>query len=325
MTFPTIRMQRYRQTPHFREIIAETILTKSNLIFPIFIHEGLNQKKAINLMPGFYQHSLKTLHAEVERISRLGIRSVILFGIPNHKDEMGSSVFEPKGIVQSAIQLIKKSFPQIVVIADCCLCEYTSHGHCGILKNQRIDNDETLKILEKTALSYAASGADIIAPSGMMDGMIQAIRNTLDKHHFEMISVMSYAVKYASQFYGPFREAGGSIHNFKGDRKTHQLPPTQKNEALREALLDVEEGADFLIVKPALSYLDIIKTIKEETKLPVVAYNTSGEFAMIKAAFSQGMLADEQEAFRETLISMKRAGADLIISYYADEIAKYIP
>ncbi|CDR32865.1 porphobilinogen synthase [Criblamydia sequanensis] len=325
MTFPTIRMQRYRQTPHFRNILAETSLTKSNLIFPIFIHEGLSEKKAINLMPGFYQHSLKTLHKEVERICQIGIGSVILFGIPNHKDEMGSSSFEPKGIIQSAIRLIKESFPQIVVIADCCLCEYTSHGHCGLLNNHRIDNDKTLKILEKTALSYAESGADIIAPSGMMDGMIQAIRSVLDTHHFEMVSVMSYAVKYASQFYGPFREAGGSIHNFKGDRKAHQLPPTQKNEALREALLDVEEGADFLIVKPALSYLDIIKTIKEETLLPLVAYNTSGEYAMIKAAFSQGMLADEREAFRETLISMKRAGADLIISYYADEIAKVIP
>ena len=324
MTYPTVRMLRNRQSTVFRNFLNETTLTKSHLIFPLFINENLTEKKSISKMPGVYQQSLQTLLKEVERISHLGLKSVILFGIPSHKDPLGQSSYEKDGVVQQSISMIKKNFPEMLIIADCCLCEYTSHGHCGIINHDQLDNDATLSALQKIAVSYADNGADIIAPSGMMDGMIQAIRKGLDEKFYKMVSIMSYAAKFASQFYGPFREAAGSEDNFVGDRKHHQLAPGQKREALRDALLDIEEGADFLMVKPAVHYLDVIKTLRDHTLLPIAAYHTSGEYAMIKSAVAQGMLNSEVDAFYETLISIRRAGADHIITYYADEIAKYI-
>lgn len=324
MSFPVTRMLRIRQSSLVRTILSETTLKKSDLIYPIFINEALEEKRAIEKMVGIYQHSLNSLLAEAERIALLGIKSVILFGIPQQKDNLATYAYSTQGIVQQSIRLIKEKVPDLLVIADCCLCEYTSHGHCGIMHDEKLDNDETLLTLQKIALSYAESGVDIIAPSGMMDGKVQAIRTILDRHSFGMVPIMSYSVKYASQFYGPFREAAGSADNFKGDRKHHQLAPTQKREALREALLDVEEGADFLMVKPSLPYLDIIHLLKEKTLLPLVAYHTSGEYAMIKSAAQQGLISNELEAFREQLVGIKRAGADLIITYYADEIAKHL-
>ena len=323
MPFPVTRMLRYRQSQPFRNILAETSLSKSDLIFPLFINETLKDKQAIQKMPGIFQQSPTSLLSEVERIVKLGLESVILFGIPAQKDEMATSAYISGGVIQKSIAVIKKEFPQLIVIADCCLCEYTSHGHCGVIENDRLDNDKTLKLLQKVAISYAENGADIIAPSGMMDGMIQAIRRALDNHQFPMTSIMSYAVKFASQFYGPFREAAGSDDCFKGDRKHHQLAFTQKRESLREALLDVEEGADYLLIKPGLPYLDIIQTVRERTLLPIVAYQVSGEYAILKVAAQQGLL-NELEAFRETLISLKRAGSDLIITYYADEIVQHL-
>lgn len=319
MSYPNLRMLRYRKTPQLRKMLEETRLSKSDFIYPIFIHEGLHEKQSIEKMPGIYQQSLSSLLSEIERVSNIGIESVILFGIPNEKDEKGSSAYQSNGIIQKSITEIKKAFPHLIVIADCCLCEYTSHGHCGIMKKGILDNDQTLLLLQKTALSYAESGVDIIAPSGMMDGMVQAIRHSLDEKGFTMIPIMSYAAKFASQFYGPFREAGGAQDNFVGDRKHHQIQPGQKREALREALLDVEESADYLMVKPGLPYLDIIQTLREKTLLPIVAYQVSGEYSMLKCAAAQGLI-DEEEAFKESLICIKRAGADLIITYYADKI-----
>jgi porphobilinogen synthase len=317
-------MLRNRQTAQYRRFLSETTLTKSNLIFPLFINETLKEKKAVVKMPGVYQQSPSSLLPEVERLAKLGIQSIILFGIPAHKDKNGECSYDENGIVQVSLREIKKKFPEMLLIADCCLCEYTSNGHCGIMHEGRLNNDATLNSLQRIAVSYANSGADVIAPSGMMDGMIRSIREGLDEHEFEMIPIMSYAAKFASQFYGPFREAAGSEDNFLGDRKHHQLSPTQKREAVRDAILDIEEGADFLMVKPALHYLDIIKTLRDQTLLPITAYHTSGEYAMLKAALKEGMIANEVEAFYETLISIRRAGADHIITYYGDEIAKHL-
>lgn len=321
MSYPDLRMLRYRQNPQIRNMLAETRLNKSDFIYPIFIHEGLKEKKVIEKMPGIFQHSPSSLLEEVERVANLGVGSVILFGIPTKKDELGSGAYASDGVIQKAISAIKKAFPQMVVIADCCVCEYTSHGHCGIMKDGCLDNDKTLFLLEKIALSYADRGVDIIAPSGMIDGMIQAIRRALDQKNYTMIPLMSYAAKYASQFYGPFREAGGAQDSFTGDRKHHQMQPSQKREALREALLDVDESADYLMVKPGLPYLDILQTLREKTLLPIVVYQVSGEYAMLKCAASNGLI-DEHEAFKETLTCLKRAGADLIITYYADKIVE---
>jgi len=323
MSFPQMRMLRNRQNPQTRAFLKETDLTKSNLIFPIFINETLKTKKAVEKMPGIYQQSPSSLLSEVERIVKLGLNSVILFGIPLEKDPKGSSAYQPDGVIQKSIAEIKKSFPQMIVIADCCLCEYTSNGSCGLMENEKFDNDTTLQALQKVALTYAENGADIIAPSGMIDGMVQAIRRTLDNNGYEMSSIMSYAVKFSSQFYGPFREAAGSVGDQPIDRKHHQLAPASKREALREALLDVNEGADYLMVKPGLPYLDIIQTVREKTLLPIVAYQVSGEYAMLQVAANQGLF-DELEAFSESLLCLKRAGADLIITYYADKIAKIL-
>jgi porphobilinogen synthase len=323
MKFPTVRMQRYRQSPAMRKWVAESFLQKKDFIVPLFVSEILKEKQAVVSMPNVYQHSLDSLLQEVERLVNLGISSVMLFGIPEHKDAGGSSSYDEKGIIQQSIALIKKEFPQVIVMADCCLCEYTSHGHCGIMHQGKLKNDETLATLQKVALSYALSGADVIAPSGMMDGMVSSIRHVLDENDFEMTAIMSYAVKYASSFYSPFREAAGSGDVFQGNRKHHQMAPSQSREALREALLDVEEGADYLMVKPGLPYLDIVKLVKEKTLHPLAVYHTSGEYAMVKAAAKAGVL-DEKAAFIEIYLGMKRAGADWILSYYADEMANII-
>jgi porphobilinogen synthase len=314
-------MLRYRQSPQIRVMLNEIVLTKSNLIYPIFINENLQEKKAVQKMPGVFQQSPSTLLAEVERIVKLGLNAVLLFGVPTEKDLSGSSSYHSEGVIQNSIAAIKKSFPHVVVIADCCLCEYTSNGSCGILENGKLDNDKTLQTLQKIALSYAQSGADIIAPSGMMDGMVQAIRRVLDGKGFEMTSIMSYAVKFASQFYGPFREAAGSATGQPIDRKHHMLAPGLKRESLREALLDVEEGADYLMIKPGLPCLDIIQDVRNKTLLPIVAYQVSGEYSMLKMGAAHGLF-DEAETFNESLISLKRAGADLIVTYYADKIAE---
>lgn len=317
--YPDLRMLRYRQTPRMRNLLQETRLAKSDFIYPIFVHEGLKTKKKVEKMPGIYQQCAASLLEEVERVVNLGVEAIILFGIPTEKDEQGSHAYNPKGVVQKSISAIKKAFPELVVIADCCLCEYTSHGHCGVMKEGKLDNDTTLLLLNKIALSYADCGVDIIAPSGMMDGMVRSIRHGLDQKKYQMIPIMSYAVKFASQFYGPFREAGGAEACFVGDRKHHQIPPSQKREALREALLDIQEACDYLMVKPGLPYLDIIHTLREKTLLPIVAYQVSGEYSMLISAAKAGLI-DEKEAFLETLICLKRAGADLIITYYADKI-----
>lgn len=323
MSFPVIRMRRYRQNTKFLELVSETVLLKSNLIFPIFVNETLKEKKAVKTMPGIYQQSPASLLQEVERLVKLGLNTVILFGIPAKKDSNGTSAYSPKGVVQKAIADIKKAFPDVIVIADCCLCEYTLSGSCTIMKKNHLENDETLQALQKVAISYAENGVDIIAPSGMMDGTVQALRKVLDDKGFGMTSIMSYAVKFSSQFYGPFREAAGSAGDVPIDRRHHQLFPTQVRESLREALLDIDEGADYLMVKPGLPYLDIIRMVREKTLLPIVAYQVSGEYAMLKLAADSGLFK-EVEAFLESLICLKRAGADLIITYYADKIAKYL-
>jgi porphobilinogen synthase len=303
-------------------MVRETRLHKEDLIYPIFVVEGENQKNPVQSMPGVFQVSLDLLNEEIEEVVKLGIKSVILFGIPHEKDEVGSGAYHDHGIVQRAIAQIKQQHSDLVVIADTCLCEYTDHGHCGVVENGQIVNDASLKLLAKTAVSQAKAGADIIAPSNMMDGFVAAIREALDEEGFVHIPIMSYAVKYASAFYGPFREAAESTPKF-GDRKTYQMDPANRLEALREAEADVEQGCDFLIVKPALSYLDIVRDVKNHFNLPVVAYNVSGEYSMIKAAAENGWI-DEKGTVLEMLTSMKRAGADLMITYHAKDVARWL-
>ena len=303
-------------------MVRETTLSVDDLILPLFVTFGKGKKIAIKSMPGHFQLSVDNLAKEVREISTLGIPAVILFGIPEHKDEVGSEAYNPKGIIQQAIKAIKSKMPELIVITDVCMCEYTSHGHCGIIKQGDVDNDATLELLAKEALSHAKAGADMVAPSDMMDGRVAAIRKILDENGFSNIPIMSYAAKYASAFYGPFREAAESTPQF-GDRRSYQMDPANSDEALREVKLDIEEGADIVMVKPALPYLDIIKRIKDEFKYPVAAYNVSGEFAMIKAAEQLGWM-DGQKAMMESLISIKRAGADLILTYFAKEAAKIL-
>lgn len=314
--YPSVRLQRLKRTPSLRAMVSENKLSPTDFIMPIFVHEGLTEKRPIAALPGIFQHSLQTVLEEVKRIRNVGIKAVILFGIPNKKSDQAEESYNPNGIVQKAIRLIKDNDPDCVVIADCCLCEYTEHGHCFVMPNGQPDNDATLSVLQKIAISYAKAGADIIAPSGMMDGMIQAIRTALDENGFKMVSTMSYSVKYASAFYGPFREAAGSQDVFKGDRKHHQMNPSQRREAFLELEQDVAEGADILMVKPASIYMDIIRDLRESTSLPIAAYHVSGEYAALKAAAKAGVL-NEQQAFEEVFLGLKRAGADLIISYFA--------
>lgn len=318
------RHRRLRSSAGIRAMVRETVLQKEDLIYPIFIIDGENIKNEISSMPGIYQLSMDNLRAEMDEVVDLGIKSVILFGVPfeHDKDEQGSGAFHHNGLVQQATRLVKELYPEMIVIADACLCEYTSHGHCGLVEGDKILNDASLDLLAKTAVSQAEAGADIIAPSNMMDGFVTAIRAGLDEAGFEDIPIMSYAVKYASAFYGPFREAANGAPQF-GDRKTYQMDPANRMEAFREAESDIAEGADFLIVKPALSYMDIIRDVKNTVKLPVVAYNVSGEYSMVKAAANNGWI-DEKAIVLEMLTGFKRAGADLIITYFAKEAAAWL-
>jgi porphobilinogen synthase len=316
------RHRRLRKSASMRSLVRETHLHVSDFIYPLFFVEGENIKKEVPSMPGVYHLSLDLLQEEVKEIESLGIQSIIVFGVPAEKDDCGSSAYDHNGIVQKAISQIKEVAPSLTVIADTCLCQFTDHGHCGVIENGEVLNDETLTLLAKTAVSQAKAGADIIAPSNMMDGFVAAIRQGLDEAGFYDVPIMSYAVKYASSFYGPFRDAAHSTPQF-GDRKTYQMDPANRLEALREAESDVAEGADFLMVKPALSYLDILRELKDRYPLPLVAYNVSGEYSMIKAAAINGWV-DEKSIVLEKLISMKRAGADLIITYFAKDAARWL-
>ncbi|TKH02606.1 porphobilinogen synthase [Peribacillus simplex] len=321
---PFNRHRRLRASAGMRALVRETQLHKEDLIYPIFVIDGENVKNEINSMPGIYQLSMDNLGAEMDEVVSLGIKSVILFGVPfdHDKDEQGTGAFHHNGLVQEATRFIKKQYPDVIVIADTCLCEYTSHGHCGVVEGEKILNDASLDLLAKTAISQAEAGADIIAPSNMMDGFVAAIRAGLDEAGFEDIPIMSYAVKYASAFYGPFRDAANGAPQF-GDRKTYQMDPANRLEAFREAESDVAEGADFLIVKPALSYMDIIRDVKNNFNLPIVSYNVSGEYSMVKAAAENGWI-DEKAIVMEMLTGLKRAGSDLIITYFSKEVARWI-
>lgn len=320
MYFPDYRPRRLRKNENFRRMVRETSLSVDDMVYPLFVTEGKGVKKPINSMPGNFQMSIDYLVKEVEKTKELGIPAVLLFGIPDKKDEVASGAFARDGVVQRAVRKIKEKSPDILVITDVCLCEYTSHGHCGMMEKGDVNNDSTLDVLAETALSHAKAGADMVAPSAMMDGQIGAIREALDEAGYETLPIMAYAAKYASCFYGPFREAAESAPQY-GDRKSYQMDPANGDEALREMTLDVEEGADIIMVKPALPYLDIIRRAKEEFDLPVAAYNVSGEYSMIKAAANLGWL-DGEKAMMESLISIKRAGADIIITYFAQEAAK---
>ncbi|WP_119343234.1 porphobilinogen synthase [Facilibium subflavum] len=319
--FPVCRPRRLRKTQAVRNQVAETVLRTEDLMYPVFVVHGENIKKEINGMPGQYHYSLDRLPELINEIEKAGILSIMLFGIPAKKDRYASENYTDNGIVQKAIRLIKTLSPALVIATDVCLCAYTEDGHCGITHNGQIDNDQTLDILQKTAVSHAQSGADIVAPSGMMDGMIQAMRQGLDQNDFSDVMIMSYAVKYASAFYGPFRGACGSEPT--GDRKSYQMDYRNKKEARKEARMDQEEGADFLMVKPALSYLDIIQDVVEHSTLPVAAYHVSGEYAMIKAAAGNGWV-DEKAIVIESLTSIKRAGAKIILTYYALDVAQWL-
>lgn len=301
-------------------MVRETSISPDDFIYPLFVTFGKGVKKAISSMPGCFQESVDEVTMHAKEIYSLGIPSVILFGIPSHKDEIGSSAYDDHGIVQNAVRAIKDKFPEIFVITDICMCEYTSHGHCGIIKNSEVQNDPTIALLSKQAVSHAKAGADMVAPSDMMDGRVQAIRHALDEEGFSEIPIMSYAVKYASAFYGPFREAAESTPQF-GDRRSYQMDPANRREALKEVALDIEEGADIVMIKPALAYLDVISEVKDVFDVPVAAYNVSGEYSIIKAAGKLGWI-DEKRIMMEILISIKRAGADLILTYFAKEAAK---
>lgn len=318
------RMRRLRATPALREMIRETHIQVNELIYPIFVIEGKDICHPVDSMPGIYQYSLDRLPEELDRVIEAKLPAILLFGIPFHKDEVGSGAYNEQGIVQNAIRLIKseEKYKNLIVIADVCLCEYTSHGHCGLIKDGIILNDETLPLLSKTAVSYARAGADIIAPSDMMDKRVAAIRNALDKDGFSSIPIMAYSAKFASAFYGPFRDAAHSAPEF-GDRKTYQMDPANGREAMREVEEDILEGADMIIAKPAMAYLDIIRNIYTDYNIPIVAYNVSGEYSMVKAAALNGWI-DEKKIVMEILTGLKRAGAKMIITYHALDVAKWI-
>lgn len=305
-----------------RALVRENHLRVEDFIYPLFIIEGENIVNEVKSMPGVFQISLDKLESEMDEIVSLGIKSILLFGVPLEKDELGQGAYHNHGLVQEATRLVKAKYPEIIVVADTCLCEYTSHGHCGVIQGEKVLNDPSLQLLVQTAVSQADAGADIIAPSNMMDGFVAAIRKGLDEAGFEDIPIMSYAVKYASSFYGPFRDAADSTPQF-GDRKAYQMDPANRLEALREAESDVMEGADFLMVKPGLPYLDIVRDVKNHFNLPVVIYNVSGEYSMVKAAALNGWI-DEQRVVMEMLTGMKRAGADLIITYFAKDVARWL-
>lgn len=320
MSFPVTRLRRLRQTPVLRNLVRETILTRDDLVMPLFVCPGTNVNNPIKSMPGNSQLSVDLLVEECRRLYGLGIQAVLLFGIPEHKDEHGLVACEHNGIVQQAVRALKAALPDLYIIADICNCEYTSHGHCGTIVNGDVHNDLTLVTLAKQSVSLAQEGVDMVAPSDMMDGRVGAIRRALDDNGFYNTPIMAYSAKYASGFYGPFREAAESAPKF-GNRATYQMDPCNANEALREVALDIEEGADIVMVKPALSYLDIIQRVKTNFNIPIAAYNVSGEYSMVKAAAANGWI-DEQRLVREILTSIKRAGSDIIITYHAQEIVK---
>ncbi len=320
--YPTQRLRRLRYNPLVRDMIRETELSKNDLIYPLFVCPGENVKKEVKSMPGVYQLSIDNLVKECKEVRDLGIPAVILFGIPEHKDEKGSEAYDPHGIIQRAIRAIKAELKDLLVITDVCLCEYTSHGHCGLLDGENILNDETVSLLAKEAVTHAEAGADVVAPSDMMDGRVASIRKDLDYKGFIHIPIMSYAVKYASGYYGPFRDAAESTPAF-GDRRSHQMDIANSNEAMREAQSDIEEGADIIMVKPAGAYLDIIYRVKNELRMPTAAYQVSGEYSMIKAAGKLGWI-EEERVMLESLLAIKRAGADMILTYFAKDAVKLL-
>lgn len=322
MFYPTFRARRIRGKDVFRKMVRETALSANDLIYPMFSAFGTGIKKEISSMPGIYQQSIENIVEEAQEVHALGVPAVILFGIPETKDAVGSDAYADHGIIQDTIRALKKQVPGLVVITDVCMCEYTDHGHCGIIKDGDVDNDSTLELLAKEALSHAQAGADMVAPSDMMDGRVMAIRESLDNNGFNHIPLMSYAVKYASGYYGPFREAAESTPQF-GDRRSYQMDPANRLEAIREAQMDIDEGADIVMVKPGLPYLDIIRELRNYTNLPVAAYNVSGEYSMIKAAGRMGWI-DEDRVVMETMLSFKRAGADLILTYHAKDVARLL-
>ena len=316
----TIRPRRLRKSETLRKMVRETRMDKSSLIYPLFVKEGENIEEEIPSMEGQYRYSIDRLPYELERLQKAGVDKVMFFGIPDVKDEVGSQAYAEDGIVQKAIREAKKQFPDMYLITDVCMCEYTSHGHCGVLCGHDVENDKTLELLAKTALSHVQAGADMVAPSDMMDGRVAALRHLLDENNYKDTPIMSYAVKYASAFYGPFRDAAGSAPSF-GDRKSYQMDFHNRREAIKEALLDVEEGADIIMVKPALSYLDIIREVRDTIDLPVAAYSVSGEYAMVKAGAKLGYI-DEERIIGEMAVSTFRAGTDIYLTYFAKEIAK---
>jgi porphobilinogen synthase len=320
--FPRLRLRRLRRTESLRRLVRETTLEAADLIYPLFVTHGEGVAQEIPSMPGILQLSADRLPSEVEEVASLGIGGILLFGIPEAKDDLGSGAYSPDGVVQKAIGVIKKATPDLPVVTDVCLCEYTSDGHCGVVVDGEIDNDKTLELLARTAASHAEAGADIVAPSDMMDGGVGAIREALDAKGFQRVPIMSYAAKYASSFYGPFREAAECAPQF-GDRRSYQMDPANAREAVREVRQDIIEGADIVMVKPALPYLDIIRKVRDTFDYPVAAYNVSGEFAMVKAAAEKGWI-DKRAVTLEILTSIKRAGADIIISYHAKEVARWL-
>jgi porphobilinogen synthase len=322
MHFPVYRPRRFRRTENLRRLVRETTLGVDQLIYPLFVTPGRNVKVPVQAMPGVFQLSVDELLKELESVAELKIPGILLFGLPQGKDETGSEAYSPDGAVQVAVRAIKDKFPDLTVITDVCLCEYTSHGHCGLLRGTEVNNDPTLDVLARVSLSHARAGADVVAPSDMMDGRVGAIRNALDENGFEQVGILAYSAKYCSAFYGPFREAADSAPQF-GDRRAYQMDVANSTEALREVALDIDEGADIVMVKPALAYLDVIQRVKQEFDWPVAAYNVSGEYSMIKAAAANGWL-DEKRAMMETLTAIRRAGADFILTYFAKDAARLL-
>jgi porphobilinogen synthase len=322
MFFPQFRARRIRGKEVFRNMVRETSLSAHDLIYPMFSAFGTGIRKEISSMPGIYQQSIENIVEEAQEVHELGVPAVILFGIPETKDDVGSDAYSDTGIIQETIRALKKQVPGLVVITDVCMCEYTDHGHCGIIRDGDVDNDATLELLAKEALSHARAGADMVAPSDMMDGRVMAIREILDENEFGNIPIMSYAVKYASGYYGPFREAAESTPQF-GDRRSYQMDPANRLEAVREAQMDIEEGADIIMVKPGLPYLDVVREMRNEFTLPLAVYNVSGEYSMVKAAAQRGWI-DEERVVMETMMSFKRAGANLILTYHAKDVAKIL-
>lgn len=319
---PFARLRRLRRTEGLRRLVREHALSVDDLIYPLFVTHGQGVKEPVPSMPGIFRYSVDRLGEELEEVSRLRIPAVMLFGVPEHKDALGSGAYDEQGEVQQAIRLIKRDYPHLVVMADTCLCEYTDHGHCGVVHQEQVENDPSLELLARTAVSQAAAGADVIAPSNMMDGFVWAIRRALDEHGFNHIPILSYAVKYASAFYGPFRDAAGSAPQF-GDRRSYQMDPPNLREAIREAAEDVAQGADMLMVKPGMPYLDVVRVIRDTFDLPLAVYNVSGEYAMVKAATLNGWI-DEEKTVLELLTGMKRAGADMILTYHAKDAARWL-